>query len=775
MAVDDWAVTERALEAVAMSHAEYRRLVEMLDREPTEVELGMAGALWSEHCGYKHSRPLFKHFPTTGEYVLTKTGEENAGAIDLGGGWVAVFKMESHNHPSALEPYEGAATGVGGILRDIFAMGMRPVALLDSLRFGPLTDRNNRRLFGGVVAGIGGYGNCVGVPTVGGEVQMDPCYSGNPLVNAMAVGVGRREHMLSARAAGPGNPLVLVGADTGRDGIHGATFASVELAEGSDDRRPAVQVGNPFMEKLLMEACVELAEQHGDWIEGLQDLGAAGLTSSAVEAADRAGTGIDIDVALVPRRAHGMTPYEVMLSESQERMLVIPKREHLHAVLELFRRWELHADVVGHVTDDGMATIRDGAQVVARMPIAVLTDPPQYPPEGRRPADLDRLQAIDPGAQPDLADGAASTAVLLRLLGSENIASRRWIFRQYDHQVQNNTVVKPGGDAAVLRLKGSGSSRAQAGIPGQPDSDLSGTDKADARPERGFAVATDCNGRMVALDPRTGAALAVAEAARNVVATGAKPAALTDCLNFGNPEKPDVAYQLEQAIIGLSEAARVLGTPVISGNASLYNETPGGAIYPTPSIGMVGVLEDVTRALTAALPAGDTVVLLGAPVAQAASTLAGSEYQHVVTDTLGGMPAIDLELEARVQRLVLEAHAQGLLTAAHDCADGGLAVTLAEMCILGGTGVDASGVEVVGRLDAALFGEAPSRFLVAVRGDEEAARLVALALAAEIDATVLGIAGGDRIRLGAVDIGVDLALEAARAAYDGGLESALRG
>ncbi len=739
------AVDEHALEAVAMSHAEYDRLVQMLDREPTPVELGMAGALWSEHCGYKHSRPLFKHFPTTGEYVLTKTGEENAGAIDLGDGWVAVFKMESHNHPSALEPYEGAATGVGGILRDIFAMGMRPVALLDSLRFGPLTDRNNRRLFGGVVAGIGGYGNCVGVPTVGGETQMDPSYSGNPLVNAMAVGVGRREHMLSASARGVGNPLVLVGADTGRDGIHGATFASVELAEGSDDRRPAVQVGNPFMEKLLMEACVELAEQHRDWIEGLQDLGAAGLTSSAVEAADRAGTGIDIDVALVPRRAQGMTAYEVMLSESQERMLVIPKVEHLNDVLQLFRRWELHADVIGHVTGDGVATIRDGAEVMARIPIAVLTDPPQYPPEGVRPADLDALQAIDPGAEADVAD---PTATLLRLLGSENIASRRWIFRQYDHQVQNNTVVRPGGDAAVLRLKGSA---------------------------RGFAVSTDCNGRLVALNPRVGAALAVAEAARNVVATGAKPAALTDCLNFGNPEKSDVAYQLEEAIIGLSEAARALGTPVISGNASLYNETPTGAIFPTPSIGMVGVLQDVTKALTAALPAGATVVLLGGPVEQPASTLAGSEYQHVVTDTLGGMPAIDLDLEARVQRLVLAAHDRGLLTAAHDLADGGLAVALAEMCILGGTGIDASGVTIEGRRDGALFGEAPSRFLVAVEGDDAAAQLVALALADDIDATVLGIAGGDRVRLGAAGTGVDLALDAAIAAYDGGLETALRG
>ena len=739
------AVDEHALEAVAMSRAEYARLVEMLDREPTEVELGMAGALWSEHCGYKHSRPLFHHFPTTGEYVLTKIGEENAGAIDLGDGWIAVFKMESHNHPSALEPYEGAATGVGGILRDIFAMGMRPVALLDSLRFGPLADRNNRRLFGGVVAGIGGYGNCVGVPTVGGEVQMDASYSGNPLVNAMAVGVGRREHLLSASAAGVGNPLVLVGADTGRDGIHGATFASVELSEGSDERRPAVQVGNPFMEKLLMEACVELAEQHRDWIEGLQDLGAAGLTSSAVEAAHRAGTGIDIDVSLVPRRAAHMTPYEVMLSESQERMLVIPKREHLEDVLALFRHWELHADVVGIVTDDGLATIRDGEQVVARIPIELLTDAPQYPPEGVRSSELDRLAAIDPARHADLSDASAA---LLRLLASENIASRRWIYRQYDHMVQNNTVVRPGGDAAVLRLKGSA---------------------------RGFAVATDCNGRFCAIDPYVGAARAVAEAARNVVATGAKPAALTDCLNFGNPEKPDVAYQLEQAIMGISAAARALNTPVISGNASLYNETPTGAIYPTPSIGMVGVVEDVTKALTAALPAWDTVILLngqggGAPVTQDASTLAGSEYQRLFHEELGGQVAIDLDAEARVQRLVLAAHAEGLLTAAHDLADGGLAVALAKMAILGETGIDASEVEVAGRVDGALFGEASSRFLVSVHTPESAARVEALAREADVSATVLGTATGSRIRLGGV---LDLPLADATAAYEGGLEAVL--
>jgi len=737
-------VDDKALAQIALSRAEYDRLLAMLEREPTEVELGMVSALWSEHCGYKHSRPLFHYFPTTGPRVLTKAGEENAGAIDLGDGWCAVFKMESHNHPSAIEPYEGAATGVGGILRDIFAMGMRPIALLDSLRFGPLADAHNRHLFAGVVAGIGGYGNCIGVPTVGGEIQMDPAYSGNPLVNAMCVGVGRVEHLLSASARGEGNPVVLVGADTGRDGIHGATFASVELDDDSAERRPAVQVGNPFLEKLLMEACVELAEQHRDWIEGLQDCGAAGLTSSCVEAAERAGTGITIDTALVPRREQGMTPYEVMLSESQERMVVFPKREHLDEVLAHFRRWELHADVIGIVTGDGMATIRDGDSVVARIPIGVLTDPPQYLSPTRRPAGLDALQAEDLSAAPDLADGEAAGAALLALLASENIASRRWVFRQYDHQVQNRTVVPPGGDAAVLWLHGA---------------------------DKGLAVATDCNGRFVALDPRVGAQIAVAEAARNVVAVGGTPVAITDCLNFGNPERPEIAYQLEQAIIGMSEACRALGTPVISGNASLYNETPDGAVLPTPTVGMLGVVDEVRRALTPAIAEGQSVLLLGALPAQAAATLAGSEYQALTQRRSAGQPAIDLELERRVQGLVLEAHRRRLLSAAHDCADGGLAVALAECCIAGGVGLEAGHTPLGTRLDAALFGEAQSRFVVATPNAGSTASLLELAAEHDVPVQHLGAARGGRIRLGALDI----SLADAHTAYEGGLERALRG
>ena len=739
-------VDDHTLAQVAMSRAEYERLLAMLDREPTEVELGMAGALWSEHCGYKHTRPLFHHFPTSGPRVLTEVGAENAGAIDLGDGWCAVFKMESHNHPSAIEPYEGAATGVGGILRDIFAMGMRPVALLDSLRFGPLDDAHNRHLFAGVVAGIGGYGNCIGVPTVGGEVQMDAAYSGNPLVNAMCVGVGRVEHLLSAAARGPGNPLVLVGADTGRDGIHGATFASVELDEDSAERRPAVQVGNPFMEKLLMEACVELAEHHGDWIEGLQDLGAAGLTSSAVESANRAGTGIDIDVARVPRRELHMTPYEVMLSESQERMLVIPKREHLEDVLALFRRWELHADVIGVVTDDRMATIRDGDEVVARIPIAVLSDPPQYDLEPARPAGLDARQSVDLTAFPDLAPEAA-TAALLDLLGSENLASRRWIFRQYDHQVQTNTVVAPGGDAAVIWLKGT---------------------------DRGVAVASDCNGRLVGLDPRVGAQIAVAEAARNVVAVGGTPVAITDCLNFGNPERPEVAYELEQSILGLADACAALGTPVVSGNASLYNETPTGAVLPTPTVGMLGIVDEVRRVLTIAPKDGDTLVLVGAEVPQSADTLAGSEYLARAHRTVAGRPHIELDREARVQNFVREAHARWLLSAAHDCADGGLAVTVAESCIAAGLGLEPpeDGPPALGpRLDAALFGEAQSRFVVAVTEHQDLEGLRRLAGEYDVPLAVIGVATGDRFRLGPLDAPIEML----RDASEGGLGRILAG
>tara|TARA_B100000700_G_scaffold305256_1_gene378906 strand:- start:6061 stop:8265 length:2205 start_codon:yes stop_codon:yes gene_type:complete len=727
------------LQKVAMTEDEYDRLVSMLNREPNELEIGIVGALWSEHCGYKHSRPLFHHFPTEGKEILTKVGEENAGAIDLGDGWCAVFKMESHNHPSAIEPYQGAATGVGGILRDIFAMGMRPVALLDSLRFGPLDDRTNKYLFNGVVSGVGGYGNCVGVPTVGGEVQFDESYSGNPLVNAMCVGIGRVDDLLSASASGPGNPLLLVGADTGRDGIHGATFASVELDENAEEMRPAVQVGNPFLEKLLLEACVELAEMHNNWIVGLQDLGAAGLTSSAIEAASRAGTGIEIDVTLVPRREEMMTAYEVMLSESQERMLVIPKKEYLDDVVELFRRWEIRADVIGFVTDDGQVTVREGQEIVARMPISIPTDPPMYSQLTIRPSELDQLHNQDFNLIPDTVNPGVE---LLNLLGSSNITSRKMIYKQYDHQVQNNTVVLPGGDAAVLRIKGL---------------------------EQGIAVTTDCNARLVSLDPRIGASIAVAEAARNIVATGSRPVAVTDCLNFGNPEKPTVAYQLEQSVIGISDACRKLGTPVVSGNASLYNETPVGQILPTPSIGMLGVIDRSLDSLTIAPKENNILVLVGSEFKQSIDSLAGSEYVTQKLGFIAGKPYIDLDYELKVQKFVLDAHKAKLLTAAHDCSDGGVAVALAEMVLATSLGLDAAGVDCGLRFDASLFGEAQSRFIIATDSQKSLSVLQKMLSDSEISFSIIGLVRGDRFKLGPIDLSICAMLEE----YENGLHKLL--
>jgi len=754
-------VDEHALFQLALSWDEYRLIVERLDREPTDVELGMIGALWSEHCGYKHSKPLLRLFPTEGPRILTRIGEENAGVVDIGDGFCVAMKIESHNHPSAIEPYEGAATGIGGIVRDIIALGARPVALVDPLRFGLLSEPRNRYLFTGVVSGIGGYGNCLGIPTVAGEVSFADSYSGNPLINVMCVGLARIDRLVRGRAEGPGNLLMLVGADTGRDGLHGATFASVELDERSEERRPAVQVGNPFMEKLLMEACVELAEQHRDWITGIEDLGAAGITSAVVESAARGGSGVDVDVSRVPRREQGMTPYEVMISESQERMLVIVKREHEEEVRRHFERWELQPVVIGVVTDDGYARICDGEQEVARLPVALLTNPPQYVREKVKPAILDQLQNYDLASLPDLTDpalarllgvqerGSPGTAALLRLLATPEIASKRWVWRQYDHQVITNTVVAPGADAAVLRVKGT---------------------------RKGIALASDGNGLYCYLDPYQGGAIAVAEAARNVVCAGAEPIALTDCLNLGNPEKPEVYYQLDGVIRGMAAACEKLGTPVISGNVSLYNETTLAgeteAIYPTPVVGMLGLLEDIDqRCGTAFQNQGDLVFLLGASLEGDPAALGGSEYLREVHDLLVGRPSIDLEREARVQRACLEAIRRGLLRSAHDCSHGGLAVTLAESCIEGGIGLDASGAPVQGRLDAALFGEAQSRIVLSCP-PEARPDLEALARQHDVPLTYLGTVGGDRLRLASL---LDAPIADLSRAYEEGLPRALAG
>ncbi len=773
------AVDQRVLEELALSLEEYELIVDRLDREPNDVELGMFGALWSEHCGYKHSRPLLRLLPNTGPRVLTTMGGENAGAVDIGDGLCVVMKIESHNHPSAIEPYQGAATGVGGIVRDIFAMGARPIAILDSLRFGPVSPatpavQRNRYLFAGVVGGIGGYGNCLGIPTVAGEVSFADAYSANPLVNAMCVGIGRIDRLVRGLAEGPGNPVLLVGADTGRDGIGGANvLASRVFDEASSELRPTVQVGNPFMEKLLMEACLELAEKHPDWFVGIQDLGAAGLTSSAVESAERGRAGIELDISRVPRREQGMVPYEVMLSESQERMLVIARKEHAERVRAHFERWELHVVELGSVTDDGYARVWDGDRPEVSLPVSVLTSPPEYRRQGRKPPGLDELQAFDLSSLPDLhptppateggvaepfrAPGGGTAAggrppgggpltaneALLRLISTPEIASKRWVWRQYDHQVLTNTVVGPGADAAVMRIKGS---------------------------RRAIALTTDGSGHYCYLDPYAGGAIAVAEAARNVVCVGAEPIAVTDCLNFGNPERPEVYYQMEGVIGGMAEACRALSTPVISGNVSLYNETNGDAVWPTPVVGMLGLLEDVDRRCGMGfLGEGDRAFLVGAVLETPVETLGGSDYLREMHGRLVGRPRIDLALEARVQRACLEAIREGFVRSAHDCSHGGLAVALAESCIAGGIGLDASQAEIAGRLDAALFGEAQSRIVVSAAPEQEG-RLRELARAHDVPVTPLGTVGGGRLRIGRH---VDVRLSELSQAYEEGLPRAL--
>ncbi len=700
------------LSEIGLNHAEYRQFVEYIGRQPNKVELGMVGAMWSEHCGYKHSKPLLRKFPTEGPRVLQGPGE-NAGVVDLGDGWAAALKIESHNHPAAVEPVEGAATGVGGIVRDIFTMGARPVALLNSLRFGPLSEPRNRYLFGGVVAGIGGYGNCIGVPTVGGEVGFDPSFSGNPLVNAMCVGLLRSDRVMRAKASGVGNPVLLVGADTGRDGIHGATFASDTLGEDALKDRPAVQVGNPFLEKCLMEACLEVGAQWSEAksraplldlgiVVGMQDLGAAGLTSSAVECASRGGVGIEIDLSHVARRESGMNAYEIMLSESQERMLVIVEKGHETDAKAVFDKWGLHSDVIGRVTDDGIVRVLDNGEVAAELPATLLTDevPIRYVVSEPDPA-LDELQHPDWDAvlSQEHTDTRYDKA-LLDVLASPNVASKERVYRTYDHTIGTNTVLQPGqADAAVLRIKGT---------------------------RKGIALTTDCNSRYCYLDPYAGGAHAVAEAARNLSCVGAEPLAVTDCLNFGNPERPEVFYQMESAVNGIADACNALGVPVVSGNVSLYNETSGVAVLPTPVIGMIGLLEDVELRAGIALRDGLQIGLLWAkhvgdePHAGGAHLLGASEYAETCLDLKVGMPpAVDFDAERAVQEVIRTAIRIGIVDVAHDCSDGGLAVALAEMCIAGGVGTSVRLDEIERmhprlRSDVLLFAEEPGRVIVAL-------------------------------------------------------------
>ena len=718
MVVDSLAIDQSVLDEIAVSREEYRLIVERLGRVPTEVELGMFGAMWSEHCGYKNSRPLLKGFPTTGPRVLQGPGE-NAGVVDIGDGLAVVMKVESHNHPSAVEPFQGAATGVGGIIRDIFTMGARPIAILDSLRFGLPGDARTRYLFDRVVGGIAHYGNSIGVPTVGGEVCFADAYAENPLVNAMAVGLIDSNQIVRAQATGLGNLLILVGADTGRDGIHGCSgLASRELSETAEDQRPTVQVGNPFLEKLLIEACLEL-HQSGK-IVGMQDLGAAGITSAVVEAASKGGSGVEIDVRKVSRRATGMTAYDVMLSESQERMLVVVEPSSVAFVQSIFDRWGLHADVIGRVTGDGRVRVLDGTETVADVPAEILANAPTYRRQGTRPAWLDEpTPAIPP-------DTSTIAEALLRVLRFPDVASKASVFRRYDWSVQTRTVIGPGAaDAAVLRL--------------------TGTNKA-------IALAIDGNGRYCYLDPYQGGAIAVAEAARNVVCAGGEPIAATDCLNFGNPEKSDVYYQLEEAIRGMSNACRVLETPIIGGNVSLYNESNGRAIYPTPIVGMLGLLDDATwRTPSGFQAAGDSVWLLGD---RGEGDLGGSAYLAARGYTVGPAPRIDLTFERQVQQLCQVAIRHGLIRSAHDLSDGGLGVALAECCV-------ANGLGLVGRPDQLpdpmnwLFNEAQSRIVVSTRSADDET-LKNLAEEFGVPCVELGTVGGDSLDLqGIVDVGIE--------------------
>jgi len=717
---------------------EYAKIVELLGRTPTFEEVAVFGVMWSEHCSYKSSRHWLKQLPTTGPQVLQGPGE-NAGAVDIGDGLAAIFKIESHNHPSFVEPFQGAATGVGGILRDVFTMGARPVAIMDSLRFGSLDHPRTPFLTRGVVAGIGHYGNCIGVPNVGGDAAFDAAYDHNILVNAFTLGIAPADRIFRAKAAGPGNPVIYVGSRTGRDGIHGASLlASASLDALAEEKRPAVQVGDPFTEKLLLEACLELMRT--EHVVAIQDMGAAGLTSSSVEMAGRGEVGVVIDLDQVPLREDGMTPYEILLSESQERMLLVATQGSEDAIVEIFRRWDLQAVAIGRLTDDGVWRCRWHGKEVCAIPAGALTDAaPVYRRPAEEPTRLNEVQQLDLRTVREPTD---CTQTLQALLESPNLCSREWIYRQYDQFVGGNTVVRPGGDAAVVRVEGT---------------------------RRGLALAVDCNSRYTRLDPYVGAVIAVVEAARNCVAVGARPLALTDCLNFGNPERPEIMWEFQQAIAGIRDACLALGTPVVSGNVSFYNETEGRNIPPTPTIAMVGVMDDVEMYLTPWWKSeGDAIVLLG----RTREELGGSEYLAVVHgQTRGTPPWIDLESERRLHRVVLAAVQERLLRSAHDVAEGGLAVALAE-CSFGGSRLGARvALEGGMRTDALLFGESQSRMLVSVRR-KSVNQLKELARAEDVPCTILGEVRGHSV---VIDGLVDLPIEPARERWRRPLERRVGG
>jgi len=726
---------------MGLNDSEFQRILETLGREPSITEIGMYAVMWSEHCGYKYSRPVLRLFKKYKEAADTGA-VENAGVVDIGDGIGVVMKMESHNHPSAVEPFQGAATGVGGILRDIFTMGARPIANLNSLRFGTLDDPHTRYLFEHVVEGIAHYGNCVGVPTVGGEIYFHPCYQGNPLVNAMAVGIVRTDGIASAAAKGIGNPVVYVGSSTGRDGIHGATFASVELGPDSDSKRPNVQMGDPFQEKLLIEATLEALAT--GFVVGIQDMGAAGLTCSTSETAGKAGNGMTIDVRKVPTREPGMSPYEIMLSESQERMLAIAEKGREDEIIKVFHKWGLSAEVIGEVTDTGRVVILDNGVVVADIPARSLTDEcPTYNLEAEEPAYIDEVRTRDLSFITEPSD---YNDVLLKLLGTPSIASKRYVFEQYDHMVQTQTIAFPGSaDAAVLRIRG--------------------THKA-------IALTTDCNARYCYVDPYVGAQIAVAEAARNLSCVGATPVAVTDCLNFPNPEKPDNFWVFRTSVEGLAEACELFDTPVISGNVSFYNETPDHAIYPTPTIGMIGLIEDADKRVGSGFVAqGDDIFVLtnGSP------SWGASEYLAVIHGVdAGPAPALDIAGEKAVQAAVRNGIQSGIIRSAHDTAEGGLAVALAESAMSSGLGA-AIDLPATGSAGLELFGERTATVVVSSSPDNRDA-IRSLAAQSGVNLILIGSVRADRLSVshdGAKLI--DLPVTALVSTYEAAIPKALHG
>lgn len=675
-------LAENGWEKEGLTKEEYDKIVDLLKRKPTDTELGIFGVMWSEHCSYKNSKLVLKDLPTEGECVLQGPGE-NAGIVDIGDNQAISFKIESHNHPSAVEPFQGAATGIGGIIRDIFTMGARPIANLNSLRFGNLNNKRVQYLFKGVVAGISSYGNSIGIPTVGGEIYFDDVYEGNPLVNVMSVGLLDHADIATATARGAGNPVMVVGAATGRDGIKGASFASDELTEESDEDRPAVQVGDPFLEKLLLEASLELIKSGA--LIGIQDMGAAGLTSSSAEMASRGDSGIEIDIAKVPVREEDMTSYEIMLSESQERMLVVPKKGKENVVKDIFEKWGLHAEVIGKVTDDGMLRILNDGNKVAEISASLLADEaPEYTRETKKPEYLRTIKAVN--REKIKSDNFSED--LLKLLSSPTIASKKWVYEQYDHMVMTNTVVGPGSDAAILRIEGK---------------------------NKAIALTTDCNGKYCYLNPYRGGAIAVCEAARNIVCSGGRPLAITDGLNFGNPMDPEIYWQFKNSVQGIIEACQKLKTPVIGGNVSFYNESPKGAIDPTPIIGMVGLLDSISEQVTMDFKKeGDLIYLVGKNIDE----LGASQYLKLKIDKVDGIvPQLDLDLEKRVQKTVRSAVKEDVIKSAHDCSEGGLAVTLAESCFENGLGINVDIDEPISD-EALLFGESQSRIVVSIAPDD---------------------------------------------------------